>query len=94
MGLSRLDSPVGLAPRARHVLRLGTDTGRLRIENLDVTLAAAGGALLGLIQLLDDEPHMDAAAAGDDLAANLLCMFGLPYDEARQLSKSPLPAPS
>lgn len=92
VGLSRLVSSEGLAPRARHVLSVGATTGRLRVGDMGVALAGAGGALLGLMQLLEAEPHMDAGQAADQLAANLLCMFGLPPDEAQAVATSPLPA--
>ncbi|MEU6200998.1 helix-turn-helix domain-containing protein [Streptomyces sp. NPDC047061] len=92
VGLQRLLSSVGLAPRARRVLRMGMVTGRLRTGDVDVALAAAGGALLGLMQLLDAEPHMDAGRAADQLAVKLLCMFGMPYEEAEALVAHPLPA--
>ncbi|MFJ8107834.1 TetR/AcrR family transcriptional regulator [Streptomyces sp. NPDC096132] len=91
LGLSRLLSSEGLAPRARHVLNAGRVTGRLRVGDVDVALVGAGGALLGLMQLLEAEPRVDADAAADQLAANLLCMFGLPHDEARALATGPLP---
>ncbi|WP_312885564.1 TetR/AcrR family transcriptional regulator [Streptomyces physcomitrii] len=92
VGLPRLTSPAGLAPRARELLRAGEATGRLQVGDLEVALASAGGSLLGLMHLLDAEPHMDAGQAGDRLAANLLRMFGLPYDEAWDVATRPLPA--
>ncbi|NNN34028.1 hypothetical protein HLK59_27430 [Streptomyces sp. S3(2020)] len=92
VGLTRLASSVGLAPRARRVLRAGAATGRLRVGDIEVALAGAGGALLGVLQLLDMEPDLDAGRAADQLAVNLLCMFGLPPAEARELVARPLPA--
>ncbi|MBO7936696.1 TetR/AcrR family transcriptional regulator [Streptomyces antibioticus] len=92
VGLPRLVSSVGLAPRTRELLRASEAAGRLRVGDLDVALASAGGSLLGLMQLLDAEPHMDAEKAGDHLAANLLRMFGLPHDEAWDVATRPLPA--
>lgn len=92
VGLRRLVSSEGLAPRARRVLCAGAATGRLRVGDVDMAPAGAGGALLGLMQLLDTGPHLDAGRAADRLAVNLLGMFGLPCEEARALAARPLPA--
>ncbi|MFJ5780013.1 TetR/AcrR family transcriptional regulator [Streptomyces sp. NPDC093094] len=91
VGLPRLVSSVGLAPRARALLRASEAAGRLRVGDLEVALASTGGSLLGLMQLLDAEPHMDAEKASDHLAANLLRMFGLPHDDAWDVATRPLP---
>ena len=53
VGLSRLDSPVGLAPRARHVLRLGTDTPGVRSAQILAHLGVQLREALD-VRLVDD----------------------------------------
>ena len=54
-------------------------------------MAVVGGALLGLGQLLHDEPDRDDAAAADTVTEDVLRLFGLPADEAREICRRPLP---
>jgi crotonobetainyl-CoA:carnitine CoA-transferase CaiB-like acyl-CoA transferase len=75
----------------RHIaecLRLG----KLAIDDPHVSLACTGGALLGVLQLASTQTrpsHVDRAA--DELAVNLLRMFGVPHDEARAIASAKLP---
>jgi AcrR family transcriptional regulator len=84
----------GLAPRAQRDLQRAQGAGRLSIGDPQVALACAGGALLGVLHvgLVRDDVAVDAAA--DELAENLLRMFGLPDAEARRVARQPLPAGS
>ena len=52
----------------------------------------AGGALLGLMQMLDADPEADAAVLSDQMAARVLCALGLGREEAAELTGRPLPA--
>ena len=93
-GLRYLDAPNGLAPRALRDLRQGKESGRFDIDDPMVALACVGGALLGVLALTAINPDPDAIdAAADELAVNMLRMFGLPHDEAREIAHRPLPTP-
>ena len=57
-----------------------------------VALACAGGSLLGVLALTAINPDPDALdASADELAVNLLRMFGRPREEAREIAGGPLP---
>jgi AcrR family transcriptional regulator len=85
-------SGTGLAPRALRDLLRAEAAGRLAIGDPTVAIACTGGALLGVLHysLTREGPGVDAAA--DQLAENLLKMFGMPAAEARRLARQPLPA--
>ena len=51
----------------------------------------AGGALLGLGNLLRNQPDRDDAEAADTVTEDVLRLFGLPADEAREICSRPLP---
>lgn len=86
-----LTASSGLAPRALRDLQRAAEAGRLAIGDPSVAIACAGGALLGVVHvaLQWDGPAVDAAA--DELAENLLRMFGLAAEEARRVARRPLP---
>jgi AcrR family transcriptional regulator len=91
-GLRYLDASNGLAPRALRDLRRGKESGRFDIDDPMVALACAGGSLVGVLALTAINSDPDAIdAAADELAINLLQMFGLPRDEAREIAGRPLP---
>ncbi|HYZ52052.1 MAG TPA: TetR/AcrR family transcriptional regulator [Streptosporangiaceae bacterium] len=87
-----LTSPSGLAPRALRDLQRAKDAGRLSFDDPDVAIACAGGALLGVVHLGLTQCKPSAIdRAADGLAVNLLRMFGLPADEAREVAARRLP---
>ncbi len=89
-----LSAPTGLAPRALRDLQLARAAGRLAFDDPEVALACTGGALLAVLHLAL-ERRLSAAAvdrAADGLAVNLLRMFGLPEEEARDVARRSLPA--
>jgi AcrR family transcriptional regulator len=90
-GLSHLTDAEGMPASALHDLQAATAAGRFDIDPY-VALACTGGSVLGLFQLLDARPAMDAGTATDQLAASLLRMFGVPAGEARRIATRPLPA--
>jgi len=93
-GVTYLNAPNGLAPRALRDLKRASDAGRLDIGDPKVALAASGGAVLGVLSLTTSNPKPKAIdAAADELASRLLRMFGLPDDEAREIASRPLPRP-
>ncbi|RNM11673.1 TetR/AcrR family transcriptional regulator [Nocardioides pocheonensis] len=89
-----LSAEDGLAPRARRDIQAGVDAGRFQVEDVDLAVTMAAGALLCLGQLLHDQPERDDAAAADRLAENLLRMFGVPARQAHRICRLPLPDPS
>lgn len=95
-GLDYLAAPDGLAPRARRDLQRAQAAGRFAVDDLDVALACTAGALLGVLYLAstDDAKPASIDRAADELAANLLRMFGVPADEARRIASRKLPGPA
>ena len=91
-GMPYLTSESGLAPQAMRDLQAASDSGRLDIDNPQTAVAMAGGALLGVLHLLEIRPDLDAEHVTDQLAARLLRMFGLPRAEAQEIATRPLPS--
>jgi hypothetical protein len=90
-GMSYLDTERGLAPRALRDIKRAVDAGRFEIDNPHVALASAGGALLGLLHLRLAHPELVAADASDELAEQLLRMFGMSRRSAHAVAHRPLP---
>src|ERR1700722_16128500 len=90
-GTALLSSERGLAPRALRDIRAGVDAGRFHVDDPELALAMAGGALLGLGELLRDDAARDDAQAADLVTENVLRLFGLGADEARAVCGRPLP---
>jgi AcrR family transcriptional regulator len=95
IGFDLVAVPRGLAPRARRDLKRAQAAGRFTIDDLDVALACASGAMLGVLHMAstNDKPAAIDRAA-DKLAANLLRMFGVSADEATRIAHSRLPRPA
>lgn len=91
-GLSLLSNDRGLAPRARRDIAAAAAVGKFSVTDIDLALALVGGALLGLGQLLYDQPGRDDAAATDAVIHDVLRLFGMTSREARRLCALPLPA--
>lgn len=89
--LRLLSSESGLAPRARRDIQAAVDAGRFDVEDLDLAVAISAGALLGLGQLLHDQPERDVEETTDRATEELLRMFGLTAAAARRLCRIPLP---
>jgi hypothetical protein len=85
VGPRYLTSSSGLALRALRDLQHAKDVGRLTFDDPAVAIACTGGALLGVLHLglLQQEPSAIDHAA-DELAVNLLRMFGLADSDARE----------
>jgi AcrR family transcriptional regulator len=90
-GPALLFSQRGLAPRALRDIRAAVDAGRFHIDDPELALAMAGGALLGLGKLLREDPDRDGVLAADTVTESVLRMFGLPADEAHAICQRPLP---
>ncbi len=90
-GLALLSSDRGVAPRARRDVSAGIEAGRFHVKDLSLAMAVVGGALLGLGQLLHDEPGRDDADAADTVTEHVLTLLGMPADEAHRICQQPLP---
>jgi AcrR family transcriptional regulator len=90
-GLALISSDRGLAPRALRDIDAASRAGRFAVNDPALALAVAGGALLGLGQLLQDQPARDDAAAADRVTEDVLIMFGLAADDAAEVCRRPLP---
>ncbi|OBH90689.1 TetR/AcrR family transcriptional regulator [Mycobacterium sp. E2989] len=90
-GMELLTSERGLAPRALRDIKAGVAAGRFDVDDPELALAMAGGALLGLGNLLRHHPDRDDAHAADVVTENVLRLFGLSADEAHAICKRPLP---
>ncbi|KUH85586.1 MULTISPECIES: TetR/AcrR family transcriptional regulator [unclassified Mycobacterium] len=90
-GMSVLLTDRGLRPRALVDLQRGIETGRFSVPDADMGLMMSGGALLGLMQLLDADADLDSAQVSDDYVRHVLLMLGLDAGEADRLVALPLP---
>jgi len=81
----------GLAPRALKDIEAAAAAGRFDVESAQLALMAAGGALLGLLQLLDADQEADAAALTDLMTARVLRAFGMSKEDAEALCARPMP---
>jgi len=90
-GRALLSADRGLAPRALRDIKAGVDAGRFDIDDPELALAMAGGALLGLGQLLRDDEDRDDARAADTVTENVLRLFGLGAEDAHAICQRPLP---
>jgi len=90
-GVRILSRDEGLAPRARRDIEAGVAAGRFDIENPQLGLMAAGGALLGLMQLLDSDPEADAGVLADLMTARVLRALGMSKEDADELCARPMP---
>ena len=90
-GSALLSSERGLAPRALRDIKAAANAGRFRVDDPELALATAGGALLGLGTLLREDRDRDDAHAADTVTENVLRLFGLSADEAHSICQRPLP---
>ena len=89
-GLALLSSERGLAPRALRDIKAAAAAGRFRIDDPELALAVAGGALLGLGKLLRENPDRDGASAADMVTESVLRLLGLNAAEAHAICQCPL----
>ena len=90
-GLNLMSSERGLGPRALRDIEMAAAAGRFTVDDPKLALAVAGGALLGLGKLLQDEPQRDDSATADRVTEDVLRLFGLSADEAHEICSRPLP---
>lgn len=90
-GVSIIDAETGLAPRALRDITNAVTAGRFRAPSPKQALANTAGALLASLHLALTDAEFARDAVYDDLAEQLLRMFGLPDAEAHALATAPLP---
>jgi AcrR family transcriptional regulator len=90
-GLSLLDGPSGLAPRALRDIKAGQAAGRFTVPDAEIALAAVTGGLLGLLRLLQRDPAHVKEASVDQLTEAVLRLLGVQAAEATRLASLPLP---
>jgi len=86
-----LSADRGLAPRALRDINAGVAAGRFHVEDPELTLAVAAGALLGLGHLLVSQPDRDAGVTADAVTEDVLRLFGMSADDAHRVCALPLP---
>ncbi|MVU77252.1 TetR family transcriptional regulator [Nocardia sp. ET3-3] len=91
-GLRLANSDRGLAPRARRDIEAAVKAGRFDIRDPELSMTIVAGAAVCLGQLLHDHPERDDAEASDQVAEDLLRMFGLSPEEAHEICRRPLPS--
>jgi AcrR family transcriptional regulator len=91
VGLGQLFSDRGLVPRALRDITAANQIGRFQVANHELAVTLTVGTHLALTQLLRDQPERDADQAADQLAEDLLRLFGLSAEEAREICRRPLP---
>lgn len=87
-----LSSDKGLAPRALRDIKAAVAAGRFHVDDPDLALSVAGGALMGLGHLLQTQPDRDAGATADAVTESVLRLFGMSANDAREVCALPLPA--
>ena len=90
-GVELITADRGLAPRALRDIDAATRAGRFTVDDPELAVAVAAGALMGLGQLLHDQPERDDAEAADRVTRDVLIMFGLPAGEAAEICRRPVP---
>jgi AcrR family transcriptional regulator len=90
-GMSLLVSDRGLAPRALRDIKAGVAAGRFTVADPELALAVAGGALLGLGNLLRAQPDRDDAQATDVVTEDVLRLFGMAAGDAHDICARALP---
>jgi len=67
------------------------DAGRFGIDDAELALAMAGGALLGSARCCGKTRIATGPRPADTVTENLLRLFGLSTDEAHAICQRPLP---
>lgn len=86
-----LRSDVGIAPRALRDIKAAVAAGRFRVEDPEVALACAAGALIGVLHLGARSPGQDHGTVTDEMTHYVLRMLGMSEDEAARTLLLPLP---
>jgi len=90
-GLTLIFADRGLAPRALRDIEVAASAGRFAVADPQLALSVAGGALMGVAQLLQNQPERDSGEVADRATRDVLIMLGLAADEADDICTQPLP---
>jgi AcrR family transcriptional regulator len=90
-GLTLIFAGRGLAPRALRDIEVAASAGRFAVADPQLALSVAGGALMGVAQLLQNQPERDSGEVTDRATRDVLIMLGLVADEADEICAQPLP---
>lgn len=90
-GDTYLLSDKGLAPRALRDIENATAAGRFHVRNAQVALVSTAGCVLAFVRLGLDYPGRLTAKDADELAEQLLRMFGMNARSASSIAYRPLP---
>ncbi|WP_405728848.1 TetR/AcrR family transcriptional regulator [Streptomyces sp. NBC_00028] len=90
-GLDIVGSVKGVATRARRDVDAAVRAGRFGARDIAPVLVIVAGSMLRLGEFLHAHPERDDANTTDQVAEELLRMFGLSADEAREICLRPLP---
>ena len=90
-GMHYMEAEDGVAPRLLRDIKAGIAAGRFRDAEPRLLRAALSGAVLATLQMALTHPDLVDDAACDQLVEQLLCLLGVPSDEARELAHAPLP---
>lgn len=89
MGIAQQGLLSQLGPRAARDIKIGIDSGRFKVENLEVATAMTFGSLLAVMRdYLRSQTKVDPSNV---YAENLLRMVGLSPQEAQEISNRKLP---
>lgn len=86
-----LSSDRGLAPRALRDIKAAVSAGRFHVDDPELALTVAAGAMLGLGYLLEAKPERDAGATADSVTESVLRLFGMSAENAHDVCSMPLP---
>jgi len=86
-----LTSNRGLGPRALRDINAAVDAGRFHTDDPERALATAAGVLLGLGSLLHSDPRRDDGVTADAMTEDVLRLFGMTAEDAREVCSRPLP---
>ncbi|MGV8872877.1 MAG: TetR/AcrR family transcriptional regulator [Rhodococcus sp. (in: high G+C Gram-positive bacteria)] len=90
-GPELITSQHGLGPRAARDIHAGIEAGYFRVQDIQLSLALVAGALLGLGQLLLEQPERSDVEAVDEMAYGVLLALGVSDTDARDLCARSLP---
>jgi AcrR family transcriptional regulator len=90
-GLTYLGSDHTFAPRLLSDINAAIAADRFKVDNPRLAVAATVGSVLGAVRMMVIDPEFAAQPVDEQLAEQLLRMFGMPLDEARALATAPLP---
>lgn len=79
-----------LGPRCRRDLERGVETGRFRIEDIDLAVACTFGALASVLDVVTSSPERNEP--GRHYAEGMLRMVGVDVEDAREVVSRPLPS--